>query len=157
MKKTLTTVFLALSVVCGTAFFSTSAQAVSLQDSFSNRLNQVAGSSGARLTGQNTDLRLAVAVIIRFLLGFIGIVFLVILVYAGFIWMTSGGNEVVNADAIRIIRNATVGLLIILISYALSTLIVTYLQRATTGTSGYGIDCTISGNQADPECTTRQY
>src|SRR3989338_7689859 len=51
----------------------------------------IPGQAGLALT--TTDPRIIVAKIIRVAFSFIGIVLIVIIAYAGFLWMTSAGSE----------------------------------------------------------------
>lgn len=67
----------------------------------------------------STDIRLIIARVIRAALAFMGIVVLVIILYAGFLWMTAGGNEEQIERAKKTLRNAVIGLLIILSAYAI--------------------------------------
>lgn len=57
--------------------------------------------------------------IIQFALGFLGLISLFIVIYAGFLWMTSGGNQDKIADAKKWLKNGIVGLLIILSSWGI--------------------------------------
>ncbi|MBI5728946.1 MAG: Ig-like domain-containing protein [Candidatus Magasanikbacteria bacterium] len=66
-----------------------------------------------------TDIRLIIANIIRVALGLIGLVLLVLFLYGGYLYMTSGGNEEQVASAKKILINATIGLGIILSAYAI--------------------------------------
>lgn len=66
-----------------------------------------------------TDIRLIIANIIRIALGLIGIVLLVIIIYAGFLWMTAAGNEEQIGKAKKTLTNAVIGLAIILSAYAI--------------------------------------
>lgn len=66
-----------------------------------------------------TDIRVIVARIIRAALGLIGIVLLAIILYGGFLWMTSGGNEEQIGKAKKILVNAVIGLIIILCAYGI--------------------------------------
>jgi hypothetical protein len=61
------------------------------QEAF-DQLKTVAGSGGANL-GTASDPREIAARIIRIVLGVIGTIFLVLTVYAGFLWMTAAGND----------------------------------------------------------------
>jgi len=49
----------------------------------------------------------------------IGLLFLILTVYAGFRWMTAGGNEEQVTEARKLLINAVIGLAIILFSYAI--------------------------------------
>ncbi len=85
------------------------------------------------------DPRLIAARIINIALGFLGIITLVIILYAGFQWMTSGGDADKVAQAQRRLRNAVIGLIIILSSYALTSFIVRSLTEATGFGEGTGV------------------
>ena len=80
------------------------------------------------------DIRVTVARIINVALGLLGIIFLVLTVYAGFRWMTAGGNEDAVKDARKILFAGVIGLAIVLSAYAISRFVVGELFFATTGT-----------------------
>lgn len=71
--------------------------------------------------------KMIIADTIRVILSFVGIVFFILVIYGGFLWMTAGGNEEQVGKAKKILTNATVGLAVImlsgLISYYISYLI----------------------------------
>jgi len=79
------------------------------------------------------DIRVIVSNIIYVALGILGVILLVIIVYAGFLWMTAGGNEERVDQAKKWIKNAVIGLAIILSSYAITYFVITRLLGATTG------------------------
>lgn len=80
---------------------------------------QAAAEEGAGY-GEPQDPRVTVAVIIRTALQLIGIVFLVLMIYAGFLWMTAGGNEENITKAKNILKASIIGLIIILASYSIT-------------------------------------
>src|SRR3989338_5859566 len=55
--------------------------------------NGEAFANNAGLPGAVTDLRVIIANVIRIALGFLGILAVLIIIYAGFLWMTAAGNE----------------------------------------------------------------
>lgn len=61
--------------------------------------------------------------LIRMFLGFLALVFLVIILYAGFKWMTSAGNSETIDKAKKIMTSALIGLLVIFLSYAITAFI----------------------------------
>lgn len=65
------------------------------------------------------DPRLIIANVIKIFLGFLGLVTLILVLYAGFLWMTAGGDAEKIEQAKKILKNAIIGLLIILSSYAI--------------------------------------
>ena len=79
----------------------------------------------------NTDLREGVMAIVKVLLGFLGIIAIIIILYGGFVWMTAGGNEENVSKAKKIISSGIIGLVIIFISYAIATFVITQLITAT--------------------------
>jgi hypothetical protein len=69
--------------------------------------------------------------IIAILLGFLGIIAVVIIMLAGFRWMVSGGNEDRAAEAKKMLAQALIGIIIILGSFALASFILSALGNAT--------------------------
>ncbi|MBT4850001.1 hypothetical protein HON36_04070 [Candidatus Parcubacteria bacterium] len=82
------------------------------------------------------DLRDMVAGIINIFLGFLGILATVIILYGGYIWMTSGGNADKIDRAKKIIINGVIGLAIILSSYAIARFLLQEGYDGTVGGSG---------------------
>src|SRR3989344_745177 len=96
-----------------------------------------------------TDIRLVVVRIIRVALGLLGIIALVLIVYAGFLWMTAGGNEEQIANAKKFLINTAIGLAIILSAYAIVSFVISQLVGATTvggESAGGSLDAPISEN-----------
>lgn len=85
-----------------------------------------------------TDIRLIIARIIRIALGLLGTVLVVLIMYAGFLWMTAGGNEEQIAKAKAMLKNAIIGLAIILSAVAIVTFVINSLISATTSGGGDG-------------------
>jgi len=85
-----------------------------------------------------TDIRLIIAQIIRAIFGLLGTIALVIMLYAGYTIMTSGGNEEKVAEGKKIMINAVIGLAIILSALAIVQFVINMLSSAINGTSGRG-------------------
>lgn len=64
-------------------------------------------------------------------LSFLGVVLLVYLLYAGFLWTTSGGESKRAGEAAVMIRNAVIGLLITVSAFAISGFVVSQLGAIT--------------------------
>ena len=89
-------------------------------------------------TGLGTaDIRFTAANIIGVALGLLGTICVVLMLYAGFKWMTAGGNEENVKEAQSTIKYAVIGLLIILSAYAITRFVFVNLFKATTGKSYY--------------------
>ena len=78
-----------------------------------------ATAQGAGVKGE-IDLFQYVAGLISILLGILGLIFVILLVFSGFQWMTAMGNEEKITKAKKMIINSTIGLIIIFISYSLA-------------------------------------
>ncbi len=78
------------------------------------------------------DVRETISKIINVVLGILGIVVTLIIIAGGFRWMTAGGNEESVAQAKKIISSGVIGLLIIIVAYALSNWIFSVIIGATT-------------------------
>ena len=72
--------------------------------------------------------------IIQYLLGFLGIIAIIIMLDGGFIWLTSAGNEEKVGQAKKIITAGIIGLVIIFVSYAIAAFVITQLITATGAT-----------------------
>jgi len=71
-------------------------------------------------TGNPKDIRTIIATIIKVVLGFLGVIFVVLLIFAGIKYMTSGGDQEKVKDAVGQIKNAVIGLIIIVAAYSIT-------------------------------------
>ncbi|MDO8592296.1 MAG: pilin [bacterium] len=78
------------------------------------------------------DIRVIIAKIIRIALGFLGVIAVSLVIYAGWLWMTSQGNEEKIEQAKKILKNAVIGLIIILSAFA----VVSFILNQLTGEGG---------------------
>ena len=60
------------------------------------------------------------------------------MLYAGFLWMTSSGDETKVTKAKGLMVNAVIGLAIVLAAYAITYFVLLYLHTATGGVGGSG-------------------
>jgi cytochrome bd-type quinol oxidase subunit 2 len=70
--------------------------------------------------GKPQDPRTTAATIIRAGLQLIGIVFIILIIYAGATWMMAGGNEDSIEKAKKIIKAAIIGLIIVVSAYSIT-------------------------------------
>ena len=82
--------------------------------------------------------------IIQIILGFLGVLAVLIILYGGFVWMTAGGDAKKIEQAKRILVNAAIGLVIIFSSFAIASFIVRALLNASGGGGG------VSSEACDP-------
>lgn len=98
-----------------------------------HRFLNIAQKSSYNITSGQTRVTLIVNIIV-YVLGFIGLIFFIMILYSGFQWMASGGNEEKVAEAKKRIANSVIGLAIVLTAYALALLVNHFLNAATANT-----------------------
>lgn len=74
--------------------------------------------------------------IINAVLGFLGVLLLGYIIYAGFIYMTAGGDKTKTQTAMTMIKNAIIGLVIIMASYAITVFVLSRLAATQASVSG---------------------
>lgn len=79
----------------------------------------------------NRDPRELAARLINTIITFSGIILIGYILYAGFLWMTAGGDEEKIAKAKSIISACIIGLLIVLSAYSISLFVVKNLVTVT--------------------------
>ncbi|MEA2088766.1 MAG: hypothetical protein U9O55_02930 [Patescibacteria group bacterium] len=129
MFKKIKFIILSLFIIC-CLFNFTTAEAITVgglentgsQAGFNTGVTEVSSVSGA------------IGEIIGIFLSFLGIIFFVLMVYGGFIWMTAGGSQDKVGQAKKIIANAILGLIIVFSAYII-TYIITSELSATVGES----------------------
>ncbi len=91
-------------------------------------------SAGSRSWGNNVpDLPHLIGMIINFGLGFISIFFFVTAIIAGYKWMTAAGNETAVEEAKDGIKNAAIGIVVIMAAYALTNFVMTQVISTVGG------------------------
>ena len=82
----------------------------------------------------NTDPREMAGSVVNIVLGFLGIIAVLIILLGGFKWMTAGGNEDGIGEAKKMIGAGVVGLVVILASYGIAQFVISALYNATGAT-----------------------
>jgi len=132
-KHLLSFVFLALFSFLQLAGLPLLTQSAKADETFFNSqigINEIGNTYGKAQGSTPTDIRVIIVNIIKILLGFLAAIFLVLIVYAGFRYMTAAGNDDQTKKAISQITSAVIGLLIVLASWVLTSAIIRYLTRA---------------------------
>lgn len=83
--------------------------------------------------GSPVDIRISVVKIIGMVLSFLGVIFLVLTILAGFNYMTAAGNEEKVKNATKQLSQAVIGLIIILSSWGISLLVLRIIVGASKG------------------------
>jgi hypothetical protein len=92
-------------------------------DSPLNALQNVGNNAGYNKATNQTTLAVIAGAVVSAVLSLLGIIFIVLIVYAGIIWMTAEGDEAKVEKAQKILRNAIIGLVITIGVYGIYALI----------------------------------
>ncbi|OGJ45744.1 hypothetical protein A3J23_01400 [Candidatus Peregrinibacteria bacterium RIFCSPLOWO2_02_FULL_48_14] len=82
------------------------------------------------LTGGEGDLKSLLNTILSYFLGFLGFICVIMVIYGGVLYVTSAGNDENVGKAKKILLYAGIGVILIMISFALVS---TILGAASTG------------------------
>ncbi|MDD5043829.1 MAG: hypothetical protein PHD51_04210 [Patescibacteria group bacterium] len=105
-------------------------------------LNQLgeAGKEAKYATGESQDIRLVIVSLIQYVLLFVGFIFVILMIYGGYLWLTAGGNEDQLGKAKKMIVNAVIAVLIIFLSVSITYTINRILYEAISQkTIGAGV------------------
>ncbi|MFA5131660.1 MAG: pilin [Patescibacteria group bacterium] len=80
-----------------------------------------------------TSLGSLISTIIQAALGLLGAIFVVLMIAAGFQWMTAGGNEAQVKKAQDTIKTAIIGLVIVVAAYAITYFVFKYIPFSGAG------------------------
>lgn len=75
-------------------------------------------------TGADNNLLAIISTVIQVALSLLGVIFLILIIYAGINWMTAGGEEEKVTKAKGTLTNAVIGLVVVLAAYAISYFVV---------------------------------
>ncbi len=84
-------------------------------------------------TGGQGSFRQLALTIVNFFLTFLGLIAVVMIIYGGFLYVTAAGNQEKIESAKKIIMYAVIGIVVILLSFAIVN---TILGAGTGGTTG---------------------
>jgi len=115
------------------AIYASSAQAFNPWDSGSGRTESDFQSEIG--LGNKTPVEVATG-IINIMLGFLGMIAVVIILLGGFKWMTAAGNEDKISEAKKLLTAGLIGLIIILMSYGLAQFVIGQMMNATGANIG---------------------
>ena len=81
----------------------------------------------------DADLKTTIGRLINVVLGFLGIIAVVIVLFGGFKWMTAGGNDEKVTEAKKLLIAGVIGLAIIFSAWAITSFVLTSLVTASQG------------------------
>lgn len=127
MKQQLIGFFLSIVIVFSfmIAFAPTPAAAIGVQD---DRLGVEYGEAAGLST---LDVRTLIARIVNVFVGFLGLVFVLLTLYAGWGVMMARGNSDEMQKALGTLKHAIIGLIVILMAYSFTSFILNSLLEAS--------------------------
>lgn len=122
-QKRIVASLLSLSIVCVLAL-----PIVALAQTTNNYGLDTGFGDAAGLPTGSTDLPTTIARIINILLGFLGIIAVIIVLYGGFIWMTAAGDSGKVDKAKDLLKAGIIGIVIILAAWAIASWVISTLD-----------------------------
>lgn len=128
MKKIIVSFVLLVLVSLPSVIF-----AANLSNAFGNESGNALKktSESAGLKTDSTDLLGFIQKVITALLSLLGVIFMILIFYGGYLWLTDMGSEDQVKKAKKIISTSIWGLIIIVAAYGISALVVSKLADST--------------------------
>jgi len=82
----------------------------------------------------NTDFITMIGNIINVIMGLLGVIAVLIILYGGFMWMTAAGNEEKVTKAKKLIIAGIIGLVVIFAAFAIATFVISSLSSTSGAT-----------------------
>jgi hypothetical protein len=89
------------------------------------------GSAQTAAGYQSTDIETLVGMVITTFLSLLGVIFLILIVYGGYLWFIARGDESKIEKARATITNSIIGLIIVLAAYAITYFVIDKLIAGT--------------------------
>ncbi len=118
--KKLLTITIALFLFFVGLSFSNTALAL---DEAQNRLGETAKNTKLDSGVGGMNVPEIIGRVVGVVLSFVGVIFLLLIIYAGFTWMLARGNEADVKKAKDLMYDAVIGLIIILAAYAITAFV----------------------------------
>ncbi len=84
------------------------------------KLQSAGGGAGYSTAGNGDAIFAYVGLIINVALSLLGLIFLTLIIYGGYVWMTAGGDESKVEKAKQTFGRAVIGLVIVICAYAIA-------------------------------------
>jgi len=118
MKKKLTTIFLVLT---GVLFCVPVFAAIDLGEGIHFATESVAEKTyDISATKPESSITNAIGNIVNVMVGILGAVAVILILYSGFLWMTAGGNDEQIKKAKNTIKRTVIGLMIVAFAYGIA-------------------------------------
>jgi len=126
MKKMLFIILILVYSLISLNIYSVQAETL-----FEKSLNKFAPGAGYEISdAKEGTLEAKIGSVIQSILSFLGVIFMALMIYGGFLWMTARGNEQQVDKAKNLIAAAIIGLVIVISAYAISFLVIKSLGES---------------------------
>jgi hypothetical protein len=109
----------------------TQAEGVGPPDNPRAGLDQSVEDTGIQKSDGGLSMSVFVGQLIKAVLGLLGVIFIILIIYAGFLWMTSQGESDKIKKAKQILTSSIIGIIIILSAYIITDFIISSVLEAT--------------------------
>jgi len=132
MKKFFSVTLITLCLIALPVLAQNNPESLPAGQSAINGLDVTANQAGLAQEGQDSpDISQIIGMLINALLGLVGVIFLLIIIMAGFRGMTAGGNEETISQSKKNLTNAVIGLIIIFAAFIITNFVVFTLLDIT--------------------------
>ena len=118
---------LAMALLIIAPIFTFSLPALAVFDPWGDGGNGETFAGNAGLPGAGLDFRGTIASVIKWVMGFLGIIAVIVILIGGFKWMTAGGNEDRVGEAKKLLISGLIGLIIVVMAYAIAVFVINEL------------------------------
>ena len=126
MKKVVFISLIVLSLVLPMMFYANQAVGA-VTPPMQEGLDMFRTESGA----STAELPAIIGRIVKIVISLLGLVAAIIIILGGFQWMTSGGNEEKIAGAKKLMINGLIGMVLVILAYAIASFVITQLTVVT--------------------------
>jgi hypothetical protein len=128
MNKKIKNLIITSSLVFGLVLFLMPVvKAATLRDAFQGQLSTVGTGSGFNVGQRNVEP--IIGTLISVALSFLGVIFLILMIYGGYMWMTAAGNEEKAKKARALIQAAVLGLIVVVGAYAITVFVMARISK----------------------------
>lgn len=97
---------------------------------------QEAGYTVFRLEPGYGDVRVFLAGLVQSALSVVGVIFFIMILYGGYLWLAAAGNDEQVSRGKKMVRDAIVGFVITLCALIITRFIVGFIEGSTSGGAG---------------------
>ncbi len=106
---------------------------VSAQDIGAGFVKKAATEAGYSPKTTEVSFATTLGAVVNLVLQFVGVIFLILMIYAGYLWMTARGDDTQIEKARNIIKSAIIGLVLTISAFSITNYVVPIILSRTAG------------------------